>query len=111
MSAEINDDLVALEQELFSAMRSFRPHQPAIDRANKCAVRNFWLFVLSLTAVEVDLGLTSRSELDQQIEAIGKSLSIPIATLNAYVNFKSAISQYARSSESLAKSLWTTGVP
>jgi hypothetical protein len=110
MSAETNGDLFALEQELFSAMRSLRQHQQIIDLGNECAVANFAFFFLSLTSVEVDLGLTPCSELDRQVRAISQSLSLPIEALNAYVKFKCAISQYARLSESLAKSLCTKGV-
>ena len=100
------DDIFVLEQDLFHAMRRLCPHQPEIDRARELTVGDFSLFVLNIGVVEVDLGLTSRAELDKHIESIGQTLSVSIETLNAYVNFKSALSKYARLSESMAKELY-----
>lgn len=108
MSAEINGDLFALEHELFSAMRNLCPHQPAIDRAKGTTNGEKSLLFVNILVVHVDHGHLPGSELDLHFESIAQSLSLPIEALNAYVNFKCAIAQYACLSEALSDS-WLTG--
>ena len=110
MTAEINGDLFALEHELFSAMRNLCPHQPAIDRAKGSTKGDRFPLFVNILVVHVALGYLPRSELDTDFESIARTLSLPIEALNAYVNFKCAIAQYARLSESLSDSWLTSDV-